>query len=217
MTLQPHSGSSKQYQSVEYKTMSEYNCPIESCEFTSHSQRGISIHRSKVHDEPTIKQDELLEEIHRVSKEVGGQPTFRDMRKYGEYGEVTYHNRFGSWTNALEIAGFTENPYSTGEDHYAWSGGNTKFYKTKHGRAWRKAVFQRDEYTCQDCGDDTGGNLNAHHIKRRDEYPELELMVWNGVTLCRWCHAERHKGEDVYEMLKSKAKSLSSDSANTDT
>lgn len=29
---------------------------------------------------------------------------------------------------------------------------------------WRKKVFERDNYTCCVCNDNTGGNLNAHHL-----------------------------------------------------
>lgn len=52
---------------------------------------------------------------------------------------------------------------------------------------WRKAVFERDMYTCQICKE-VGGKLNADHIKRFADYPELRLDVTNGRTLCESCH-----------------------------
>jgi len=54
---------------------------------------------------------------------------------------------------------------------------------------WRKKVFERDLYTCQMCGG-VGGKLNADHIKRFSEYPELRLDVSNGRTLCEECHRQ---------------------------
>lgn len=57
---------------------------------------------------------------------------------------------------------------------------------------WRASVFERDSFTCSDCGV-VGGELNAHHIKAYAEYPDLRLDINNGVTLCVNCHKNRHK------------------------
>lgn len=74
-------------------------------------------------------------------------------------------------------------------------------------RQWRSDVFTRDNFTCQECGDATGGNLNAHHIKYfshiLEEY-KIETKeealnckeLWNinnGITLCDICHINKHK------------------------
>lgn len=55
---------------------------------------------------------------------------------------------------------------------------------------WRSAVYERDGYTCQECG--AQGELNAHHIKTWASHPELRFDVSNGVTLCKDCHAKKH-------------------------
>jgi hypothetical protein len=52
---------------------------------------------------------------------------------------------------------------------------------------WRKAVFERDGYTCVECGI-KGGKLNADHIKRFVDFPELRFDVSNGRTMCEPCH-----------------------------
>jgi hypothetical protein len=74
-----------------------------------------------------------------------------------------------------------------GSGNPAWKGGltplRTKIWHSKEYQTWRKAVFERDNYTCQICGR-RGGILNADHIKRFAEYPELT----NGRTLCLSCH-----------------------------
>lgn len=49
--------------------------------------------------------------------------------------------------------------------------------------AWRTAVFTRDGYACQDCGDARGGNLNAHHLKPWAEFPELRHEMTNGSSV----------------------------------
>lgn len=54
---------------------------------------------------------------------------------------------------------------------------------------WRKEVFDRDGYTCQECGI-RGGVLNADHIKSWAYYPELRFDRNNGRTLCIDCHRQ---------------------------
>ncbi len=54
---------------------------------------------------------------------------------------------------------------------------------------WRTAVFERDYYTCQECGT-VGGTLNAHHILPYRDYKDVDISldVQNGITLCEDCH-----------------------------
>lgn len=56
--------------------------------------------------------------------------------------------------------------------------------------AWRIAVYERDDYTCQDCGQK--GYLHAHHIEFWSQNVERRYDVTNGVTLCVPCHDRRH-------------------------
>jgi len=71
---------------------------------------------------------------------------------------------------------------------------------------WRNKIFKRDNYTCQKCGDRTGGNLEAHHIMgfaflvHTYKITTIEQAIensklWkinNGLTLCEKCHYELH-------------------------
>ena len=78
-----------------------------------------------------------------------------------------------------------------GDRHPNWKGGVTKHMIrfTPEYRAWRTAVFQRDDYTCQGCKR-RGGFLHAHHIKSQYRFPELRLVLGNGMTLCHPCHTK---------------------------
>ena len=63
---------------------------------------------------------------------------------------------------------------------------------------WRRNVFIRDKYTCQNCGahNQKGNNktvrLVAHHIKNWKDNPEDRYDEDNGVTLCEPCHIQFH-------------------------
>ena len=52
---------------------------------------------------------------------------------------------------------------------------------------WRRAIYERDDYTCQDCGE-RGVRLETDHIKPFALYPELRFELTNGRTLCKPCH-----------------------------
>ena len=58
---------------------------------------------------------------------------------------------------------------------------------------WRNKVYEHDNYTCQCCGDNKGGKLNAHHLNSYDWDKEHRTDLNNGVTLCNKCHKEFHK------------------------
>lgn len=74
-----------------------------------------------------------------------------------------------------------------------WQGGKTAEAKlirrSVEYRLWREAVYRRDDYTCQICGE-RGGRLHPDHIKRFSMFPELRFDVSNGRTLCEDCHKQ---------------------------
>ncbi len=78
-----------------------------------------------------------------------------------------------------------------GEKHWNWQGGitprNRGIRNSPEVRLWRKAIFERDDYICQICGQ-RGGNLNANHIKKFNDHPNLRFNLNNGITLCKKCH-----------------------------
>lgn len=80
---------------------------------------------------------------------------------------------------------------TTREKNCNWNGGVTPLnQKIRHSNEyiqWRREVFERDNYTCQDC-ERKGGRLHAHHNKPFAKFPELRFDVDNGMTLCKECH-----------------------------
>lgn len=97
-----------------------------------------------------------------------------------------------------------------GEKNWQWKGGHSKSFKTAWSTStyknWRKAVFERDNYTCQMCGV-RGGVLNADHIKCFAHHETLRYDINNGRTLCEPCHKTTpnfgyHKAEDCKELDK---------------
>ena len=83
------------------------------------------------------------------------------------------------------------NTWSNGERSNFWKGGITPINKAIRSsleyEEWRNKVFERDLYTCVNCGK-IGGWLEADHIKPFSLYPDLRLDVNNGRTLCKPCH-----------------------------
>ena len=74
------------------------------------------------------------------------------------------------------------------------------YYKSPKHRAWRARVLQRAHGLCEECRrygrTDKDGlpvqATTAHHIKPRDQYPELQCDPSNGQALCMACHNARH-------------------------
>jgi hypothetical protein len=95
-----------------------------------------------------------------------------------------------------------------GEKNPAWKGGisplEARIRRSFKYRQWRSDVFTRDNFTCQEqeCGDNKGRNLEAHHIKpfalimRENTIKTFEEAMnceelWNinnGITFCKSCH-----------------------------
>jgi len=103
-----------------------------------------------------------------------------------------------------------------GEKAHNWKGGKVHgadfIRKSVKYKEWRQSVFIRDRFTCKKCGDNSGGNLEAHHIKHISELIEeikkymplipfevactLYAPLWdiaNGETLCETCHSGIHR------------------------
>ena len=87
-----------------------------------------------------------------------------------------------------------------GELNPNWKGGLTSqnglIRASARFQEWRQAVFERDNWTCQDCRK-RGGDLEAHHIRTFSEYPELRFDISNGRTLCLECHKKTFRDNKI--------------------
>jgi len=86
--------------------------------------------------------------------------------------------------------------YKAGELNCNWKGGitseNHKIRTSFEYKLWRKACFERDNFTCQVSGK-SGGELVVHHINNFAEFPELRTTISNGITLSKDIHKKFHK------------------------
>ena len=77
--------------------------------------------------------------------------------------------------------------------------GNFRNYSDPLYSKWRKEVYQRDGYKCQLC--ESKFRLEAHHIRRWSDFPQLRFDPNNGVTLCRKCHKKVTNSEETWAGL----------------
>lgn len=87
------------------------------------------------------------------------------------------------------------NPGRKGKDNFNWKGGvtseNYRLRRSNEFLNWRKLVYERDEYKCQNCFEHSR-ELRPHHILNFETHKELRFMVDNGITLCHRCHKDFH-------------------------
>lgn len=135
----------------------------------------------------------------RTSAFKGCKHTPEARKAMSESAKAHPSNRIGKKHTAetkSKISKISKERTPRGACHYAFSHG--RFQRSLSDRRkpeykeWRDAVYARDNYTCQICGDAKGGNLQAHHVKDFANHPDLRFVVSNGLTVCQSCHEKIH-------------------------
>lgn len=143
------------------------------------------------------------------SKEVIDKIKETNMKKYGvEWYMQTEEGKQRYRDTCLERYGVTNYSYTdefiknmSGENSPVWKGNDNKISRERARNStsyknWRKAVFDRDCYTCQCCGARNGNGkyirLVAHHIENWSSNVDKRFEIKNGITLCIDCHIAFH-------------------------
>lgn len=122
---------------------------------------------------PWNKQDKIKKVCRICNKEYFILKSLEETNKYCSWKCSAYSKRGRvAWNRGKE---------------YEFQSENWKIRHSHKYKLWRKAVYIRDNWTCQNCGKH-GGKIEAHHIKPFSQYPELRTSIENGVTLCIPCH-----------------------------
>lgn len=86
-----------------------------------------------------------------------------------------------------------------GKKNHKWKGGisNRDIHSLNNPlyRHWRRQVFERDGFKCRMANKDCDIYVQAHHILRWADFPELRYEVNNGITLCK-IHHPRKKADE---------------------
>ncbi len=136
--------------------------------------------------------NELLEYLKRFNDEKGRPPTEKDFENNPEYpGSKTYQIRFGSWNNALDIAGLLDKRKRQTRENYSYNELLERLRK-----------FEREE----------GRPPKAEDFKNNPKYPGLSTYIkrfgsWNDALQMAGLHtvkggSNKYTDDDLLEFLR---------------
>ena len=157
-----------------------------------------SLKGNQLHFKPELHKNEKILCACGCGQEIPKLDTHFRHRKYilGHVNKGKKRNLSKEWLENVTKSNIEKGKIYCGSNHWNWKGGisgeNAKIRKSYQYNVWRKSVYKRDNWTCQECKQKIKHPI-AHHIKSFNDYPELRFEVDNGITLCRSCHKQIHK------------------------
>lgn len=171
--------------------------------FGRHAQKGnIPWNKGKKASEKTLRKlveshrgkypsEETRKRMSEAQKKIGNRPPNHKGKKRSSETIQRMSDSKRGIKNGMFGKRYKKDPSSIigGSRHYLWKGGitpiNKKLRSSNEAKIWRRAVLERDGYICIWCG--AKDKLEADHIKRWSDYPELRFAIDNGRTLCKPC------------------------------
>lgn len=86
----------------------------------------------------------------------------------------------------------------SGINHPNWKNGVAE--RPHKVKVWSENVKKRDNYTCVECGSED--NIESHHIIEFSSNENLKYDINNGITLCSFCHSEKHPNLKYFILSK---------------
>ncbi|MFA9427347.1 homing endonuclease associated repeat-containing protein [Natronorubrum sp. A-ect3] len=133
--------------------------------------------------------EKLLANLEDIIDCLGHVPTQEELNEHGDISEGPYHSTFGSWSDAIQVAGFEPRFPRDGEYDYTYYGANWQRQREKR--------ISVDGYQCRRCGMGRGEHykeydrdLSVHHIRKFNKFSIYKTanVLANLITVCEKCH-----------------------------
>ncbi len=143
-----------------------------------------------------IKKEEWMKNMSKAKKGVKIGPFSDDAKKRMSNGQKGKKYGYEARKNMSKSR-------AKGDKHWNWNPDREKVKqnRTRHSmhnpeyKQWRLRVFSIDGFTCKLHSQECNGQIQAHHIFRWIDYPELRYILTNGITLCQ-AHHPRKRAEE---------------------
>lgn len=93
---------------AEARELAEYSVSTYEREFGTWNEALAAV-GYEVNQHKTVSNEDLIRNLQELASDLGSPPTVVENRRHGEYSLNAYQNNFGSWNEALSVAGLERN------------------------------------------------------------------------------------------------------------